>query len=119
MQSHIDAAKQALYYDRDTHHMLTAFLSGAVGTGLSLLYTGWLPWAPVMLLPFITWMVYTYQHIPLEYYKNFMADYDPKEGITTIWVPQYAQNYTVYYVVHYLPAGDVCRVTTQDPLEDD
>ena len=99
--------------------MHTAFLWAVVMTGLSLFYTPWLPWSPLVILPLVTWLVYAYQHIPLEYYKNFMADYDPKEGITTIWVPKDDQNYSVYYVVHYLPVGDVCRVTTQNPLEDD
>jgi hypothetical protein len=119
MPTHIDAAKQALYYDRDTHHMLTAFLSGTVSTGFSLLYTAWLPWAPLVLLPLVTWLVYTYTHIPLEQYASLRAQYDPNHSITTLWVPNGTQNYTVYYVVHYFPVGDVCRVTTQNPLEDD
>ena len=118
MPSRIDHAKHALYYDRDTHYMITAFLTGAVSTGLSLFYTGWLPWAPVVLLPLVTWMVYTYHHVPLEFYESLRAHFDPKHHITTLWVPNGTKNYTLYYVVHYYD-GEVCRVTTQDPLEDD
>ena len=121
--THIDLAKQALYENRTIHCVVRAFLSGIICTALSLFYPGWLPWAPVVLLPLVTYTVYYTSHQPYTYYKQLTAEFRPitkptQSNITIIWVPNGTGNDIPYYAVHY-NNGEVCRVTTEDPLEDD
>ena len=123
MQEFEETAKYALYQQLDADCMVTAFLSGLVCAALSLLCSPWFPWAPLAVLPLVTYPVYYILHQPYEYYKQLRAEFRPivkrtENNITFIWVPTRADptKCTKYYVVHY-DDGEVCRVTTEDPLE--
>jgi len=119
----ITIAKYALYQHLDAGYMLTAFLSGVICTALSIVCYLWLPWAPLAVFPLVIFTVYYTLHQPYEYYKQLRAEFRPivkrtENNITFIWVPTRADptKCTKYYVVHY-DDGEVCRVTTEDPLE--
>lgn len=116
MPSYTSFARGALYLHMEAYYRTTAFLSGVVCTVLSLFYSTWLPWAPLVVLPLVTCTVYYAMRQPVAYYKSLQAYYDPKTGITTIWVPTDTNRVTLYYAEHGNNGG-VFNITTRDPLD--